>query len=142
MSKAKRAVLISAAAVLALAAVLYASGTRVEIWFGDREYSSHIALACDPPTGYEQGEGVGYLTIPYKNFDGFLTLKVEDETAQKELAGADMSEIIGVRFEVCVPGSVLDEMGIDPKSYDGFRYIGSERANGPDAKLILEEVFY
>lgn len=142
MNNVKKTCLAIAAVVAALAVVLYASGIRVDIWFGDKEYSAFVAHAGDPPSAYEQRDGVGYLTVPYHNPDGFLTLTVEDETLQNELAEANLSEIIGINFFVYVPGSILDEVGLGREKFDAIAYISCNRANAPESRIVLNEVFF
>lgn len=140
MNKVKKTciILLAAVAVLAvtLSAVLYA--TR------DRGCFSSVIIWCDqdPPTTYEQADGVGYLTVPYKNFDGFLTMTVEDETLQNELTGADMSEIVGLKFGMYISGATMDELGLSLKNFDASAYMAGSNVNGPGTKLLLNEVYY
>lgn len=142
MNKVKKVCLLTAAVVVALSVVLYASGIRVDIWFGDKECFSAVVMGCDPPCAYEQRDGVGYLTVPYKNFDGFLTMTVEDEALQKELAGADLSEIIGMSFHLYVSGDAAKQLGLSQKNFDAFSFMGGSAANSPGSKLVLNEVYY
>lgn len=140
MNKAKKMCLISLAAVAVLAVTLSAvlSATR------DRGCFSSVIIWCDqdPPTTYEQADGVGYLTVPYKNFDRFLTMTVEDEALQNELAGADMSEIVALKFEMYISGATMNELGLSQKNFDASAYLAGSNVNGPGTKLLLIEAYY
>jgi len=142
MNKAKKVALITAMAVVALAVVFYASGVQVSAWFGEKEHHSNIAMGCDPPTSYEQEDGVGYLTIPYANLDGWLRMAVEDEALQKKLAQSDVGTVIGINLDVTVPNGAWREMYPEGREFDGFSYLGSQYANQDSGYLVVREVYY
>lgn len=85
-----------------------------------------ILSAANGLAGYEQKEGIGYLTVLYGEGQREMTVRVPDENLQNRLAETPLEEIQALYLDIHIPYKKLKELGLNEDVFEnGFDVLSS-----------------